>query len=220
MRKLPHEKIKVLRRRLFSWFRENGRDFPWRREQDAFRILVAEMLLQRTHACQVEWVYPDFMRRYGTPEKLSNADEDTLKEIIVPLGIPSRVSTLKEAADSIVKDFDGYVPDSREGLKRLKGVGDYIAGAILVQVYGRREWFVDGNVTRVFKKSLGLKIDGYDYSNPQLVACMKSYMSTTKPRQAAMAILDFGATVCIPAHPKCPECPLRRQCDYSQSKRG
>jgi A/G-specific adenine glycosylase len=216
MDSIPDQKIRLIRRRLLSWFRENGRDFPWRQEKSPFKVLAAEMLLQRTHACQVEGVYKQVTHTYSTPEKLMNAEEDVLRKMIAPLGMISRVSTLKEAARILVEDFGGRVPGSREALKKLKGVGDYIAGVLLAQVFKRKEWFIDGNVTRVLKKSLGLKIAGYKYNDPQLKACMKSYMRTTKPRVAAMAILDFGATVCIPAHPKCGDCPLRRLCGSSQ----
>ena len=214
MEPIPDKKIRSIRKKLFSWFHDNGRDFPWRKEENPYKILVAEMLLQRTHACQVEWVYKEVTSRFSTPVELMDADEAVLRKLIAPLGIPSRVSTLKEAAKTLVEEFDGKIPSSRDSLKKLKGVGDYISGAFLAQVYRRQEWFIDGNVTRVLKRSLGLKIDGYEYTNPHLIACMKNYMRTSKPRMAAMAILDFGATVCIPSHPKCSDCPLKRSCYY------
>lgn len=218
MNPTPNHKIRSIRTKLFSWFRENGRDYPWRNEKDPFKVLVAEMLLQRTHACQVEWVYNKVINRYPTPKRLMDAEEDSLRKMIAPLGIPSRVSTLKKAARTLDEDFGGRVPSSRENLKKLNGVGDYIAGAFLAQVSNRQEWFVDGNVTRVLKRFLGLEFDGYEYKNPFLIECMKIYMRTTKPREAAMAILDFGATVCIPAHPKCGGCPLKKSCDYSSRR--
>jgi A/G-specific adenine glycosylase len=210
--------IRDLRRTLRSWFKKHGRDFPWRREERPFRILFAEMLLQRTHACQVERVYEDFFNSYKNPEGLAEAKGPRLKTILKPLGMRSRAPKIIDAANTIQKTYLGQIPASRQELLRLKGVGNYIAGIVLVFAYGKREWFIDGNVMRVMGRYLGLRIDSADYANPYLIECMKIYMNYSNPKLSAMAIIDFGAMVCIPAHPKCTICPLKYSCRTQYGK--
>lgn len=202
------------------WFSRHGRDYPWRAEQEPFRLLLAEMLLRKTQACQVERVYRPLVARYGTPRKLAAADTGDLQGMLGSLGLTSRVPMLKEAGETIYGKFEGRVPDSRKMLKEIKGVGDYTAGAYLAQAHGRQEWFVDGNIARAFKRYLGLKIDHHNRSHPRLIECAKTYMKSTKPRKVTMAILDFGALVCTPQNPKCSACPVKKECRFNRIKRA
>jgi len=216
MKKPDRERIWYLRTRILRWFGNHGRDYPWRREGDPFRLLLAEMLLRKTQACQVERVYVELVSRYGTPQKLSEADTEDLEDLLCSLGLTSRIPMLKEAGETIYGEFGNRVPDSRKTLKKIKGVGDYTAGVYLAQAHGRQEWFVDGNIARIFIRFLALRVAPHKRSNPRLVECAKTYMKSTKPRKATMAILDFGALVCSPKKPRCSACPVKKECRSNQ----
>lgn len=209
--------IRELRKSLHTWFRDHGRDFPWRRETDPFRILVSEMLLQRTHACQVASIYENIFPLYDSPKKLAKANEDTLKNVLFPLGMKSRVPRLVDTARTLFDRYEGITPNARRQLKELSGVGDYISGVVMALAFGKGEWFVDGNVIRIMKRYLGIKTHSDDYRNSYLIECMKIFMRSSKPKISAMAIIDFGALVCIPAYPKCATCPLVARCSHSRN---
>ena len=115
----------LVRKRVISWYEQNGRRFPWRNTTDPYHILIAEILLRRTTASAVSRVFTDFIHRFDTPHRLTRARESTIAQALSSLGLQDlRAKQLKETASILVKDYNGKVPRSNESLQSLSGVGD------------------------------------------------------------------------------------------------
>ncbi|MDY7038784.1 MAG: DNA glycosylase, partial [Thermodesulfobacteriota bacterium] len=117
------EHIILLRNKITGWFRKNGRHYPWRKTGNPYKILIAEMMLQRTKADQVAGVYNGFFSKYKCPEEILQSDKASIKKHLKPLGLNWRIENLIEVSKVLIKSYNGIVPDNREELKQLPGVG-------------------------------------------------------------------------------------------------
>jgi len=152
---------------ILSWFDKNRRSFPWRTRTDPYQILIAEIMLQRTRADQVEPVYMDFIRRFPDVRKLNRATRKEIGEYFAQLGLFWRTELVKRLARELVERFDGKVPEDRDELLSLPAVGDYIADAVLSFAYGRDIAVVDANVCRVVGRVFGLTAKGEARRDPR-----------------------------------------------------
>ncbi|MBI4267825.1 MAG: DNA glycosylase [Chloroflexi bacterium] len=209
--------VAAFRAGLIHWFKKHGRDFPWRRTADPFRLLIAEMMLRRTKADQVRKVYDRLFEKYPDARALGEAQKEDLEKIFYPLGLKWRTPAFQLVARETKEKYDGKVPETREELKKLPGVGDYVAGAVLSIAFGRKEWIVDSNIVRLFKRYFGVRTSREGRRDKHIVEIAKMYASTRNPQKASLAILDFTALVCTPRNPKHDICPLRRNCQYARS---
>lgn len=207
--------IRGMRRILIKWFHEHERAYPWRTTSDPFKVLVAEVMLRRTKADQAKHVYETLIAEYPDPEAISRASDKDLAAMLEPLGLHWRVSPFCSMVREIETKYGSKVPDSREELKKLPGVGDYVAGAVLSIALNKREWIVDSNVVRVFKRYFGLDTSKEGRRDRHVIAIAKAYVATKSPRNANLAILDFASLVCAPKNPKHHECPLYKKCDFA-----
>lgn len=201
-----------MRRKLLYWFRSNGRRFPWRETTDPWKILIAEMMLRRTRADQVEGVYRKFVKSYKTPNSFLRGSPKKIMVILNPLGLNWRQQNFFDLARALVNDYDSEIPETRDKLKQLPGVGDYVAGAVLSIGYGKKEWIVDSNVVRIFKRYFGLKTTKEGRRDKPVIDLAKAYANTTKPKEANLALLDLAALICLSRMPKCDICPLSKEC--------
>jgi len=208
----PAEQIKNFRRKILNWFYEHGRDYPWRHANDPFKVLIAEIMLRRTKADQVKPVYNTLFDRYSDLMSLAGASNEQLEEILYPLGLKWRFPTFKLVAKEIREKHNCKVPETREELLTLPGVGDYVAGAVLSIGYGKAEWIVDSNIVRLFKRYFGVSTSREGRRDKHIIEMAKMYISGGDSRKANLAILDFAALMCIPRKPKCEECTLITQC--------
>ena len=206
------QEIRRFRHTIIHWFDSNGRDYPWRRTTDPFRVLIAEMMLRRTKADQVEEVYNDLFKQYPDIKSMAEAKEIDLERILYPLGLKWRIPSFWLVARKIARGYECRVPETRGELITLPGVGDYVAGAVLSIGYGKSEWMVDSNIVRLFKRYFGVKTSREGRRDKHIVEIAKMYASEDDSRQANLAILDFAALVCMPRNPKCEECTLITQC--------
>ena len=197
-------------RRLLRWGRANRRRFPWREERDPFRILIAEMLLQRSRGTTVAGVYEELFRRWPTPEALASANEEEIADVIRPLGLTRRSAALKRMAVQVVSDG---MPRSVEDLVRLSGVGRYSATATAVSAYGQRQPTVDGTSARVYRRFFGLSADRDSRVDDELWALVDE-VTPGRPviREWNWGVLDLASSICLPKVPRCPECPLAAKC--------
>lgn len=209
------DEITWFRRKLISWYSLNGRNFSWRNTTDPYKILMAEIMLQRTRAIQVENVYNKFIRLYPNVSALNNSDLNQLENLLSPLGLNQRHKNLKILAKVLINEYGGVVPSSREKLLSLPNVGNYITGALLSTAFKKREWIVDTNVVRLYKRYFGLTISGEARRNTKIISIAKSYSNTSKPRISAYAVIDLPGLICKPHSPKCDSCPLRPRCKYN-----
>ena len=196
---------------LIRWFRENGRELPWRETSDPYPIWLSEIILQQTQVKQ-GWAYWErFMRRWPTVEDLAAATEDEVLREWQGLGYYSRARNLHFAARQIV-EMGGF-PQTIEGIKSLKGVGDYTAAAIGSFAFGLPAAVVDGNVYRVLSRHFGIETPiNTTEGKKEFQALAESLLPSSDFGAYNQAIMDFGAIQCTPQSPKCVVCPLQESC--------
>jgi A/G-specific adenine glycosylase len=209
--------IKKFRSKISHWFTKNDRDYPWRKTNDPFKVLIAEMMLRRTKADQVKRVYEEFFKKYNNMDVISKAKKEEMEKILAPLGLNWRTPAFSSVVREIKEKYNGKVPETRDELLTLPGVGDYVAGAVLSISQGKREWIVDSNIVRVFKRYFGIEISKEGRRDKHVIAIAKRYVDGRDPRTANLAILDFAALVCTPRNPKHSDCTLRSSCHYFNS---
>ena len=203
---------------LLKWFRENGRDLPWRQTRDPYAIWLSEIILQQTQVKQGWEYWERFMHRWPTVEALAAATEDEVLREWQGLGYYSRARNLHHAAKQIVAL--GHFPNTLEEIKQLKGVGDYTAAAIGSIAFGLPAAVVDGNVYRVLARHFGIDTPINTTEGKKLFAALAQEL--LPPNEAAaynQAIMDFGAVQCTPQSPKCMECMLAESCEAMRSGR-
>lgn len=204
--------IQSFRSKIMRWFDDNGRDYPWRQTNDPFRVLIAEMMLRRTKADQVEKVYNRLFNEYPSINDMAHARGEKLDQILYPLGLKWRTPAFRLVAREIMSRYQGKVPDEREELIMLPGVGDYVAGAVMSIAYEKAEWIVDSNIVRLFKRYFGVETSREGRRDRHIIEMARMYVSGDDPRKANLSLLDFTALVCIPRKPKCQNCPLWKGC--------
>ncbi|WP_152053680.1 A/G-specific adenine glycosylase [Tautonia marina] len=204
----------TVRRALLDWYDREGRaDLPWRRDRDPYKVLVAEVMLVQTTVAAAGPFFERFLTRFPTPEALASADEADVLKAWEGLGYYRRARLLHQAARAIVEQHDGQVPGDPDALRRLPGVGRYIAGAVASIAFDLPEPILEANSQRVLARWLRWADD------------LRSPTSQTRLWQAAarlvppddagrfnQAIMDLGATVCTPRSPRCLACPVADAC--------
>ena len=212
-------KIPLIHKKILSWFRTNGREFPWRKTTNPYRVLVAEKLLQQTRAgSNVIKAYTGLINNFPTANELSRADLRILRKYIRPLGLIYRAIELKKLGGQLTKAHNAIVPRQFEALKRLPGVGEYVARSVLVFAFNKRTAIVDTNIARFVYRLVG--ITGKLPPNPARSKKILSYAEKLLPqkryREFNFALLDLCAKVCKPKTPLCEICPVRSDCSYGQ----
>jgi A/G-specific adenine glycosylase len=192
----------------------SSRDFPWRHKINPYRILIAEFMLQRTRAEQVEPVYKQFLKQYPSVVSLSRAKTKGVAQYTKHLGIHWRAKHFITAAKFIVKEYKGRIPSNRAKLLAIPGVGEYVAGAILTVAFQKPEWVIDSNIARFLNRYHGLGLQGEIRRKKEIIELSKIYFNHKNPRKLLFGILDFTALICKPQNPECKQCSLKRTCKY------
>jgi len=211
--------VHILHQSLLDWFRTHQRRFPWRKERDPFKVLVAEKLLQQTAANRhVVQAYRAFLRAFPNSQALAKARPAAVKRIIEPLGLHYRGVEMIELAKALCDRHDGAVPSTLKELLALPGIGDYCARAVLAFAYGKQVPVVDTNVARFLSRFFGLKFSksANPSRNRQLLDVATALVPDGMARDFNLAILDLCAAHCSSDSPTCTSCPLRKQCRYAQ----
>ena len=196
---------------ILEWFRENGRVLPWRETRDPYAIWLSEIILQQTRIEQGKPYWERFMKRWPTVEALAQASEDEVLREWQGLGYYSRARNLHEAAKQIV-EMGGF-PQTVEGIKRLKGVGDYTAAAIGSIAFNLPAAVVDGNVYRVLARHYGIETPiNTTEGKKEFTALANSLLPANDASAFNQAMMDFGAVQCTPVNPQCTVCPLQETC--------
>ena len=194
---------------LLDWYAEHKRELPWRETKDPYRIWISEIILQQTRVAQGYEYFQRFVERFPDLVALAEADEDEVMKYWQGLGYYSRARNLHAAARSM----NGVFPRTYEGVRALKGVGDYTAAAICSIAYDMPYAVVDGNVYRVLSRYFGVETPIDSTQGKKLFASLAQEMLDEK--HAALynqAIMDFGAIQCTPQSPSCMFCPLADSC--------
>jgi A/G-specific adenine glycosylase len=201
--------VSKLRRNIVSWYVRNGRVYPWREEPGKYNLVIAELMLRRTKADQVEPVFNKFVARYPDPATLARARQASVIKLTKPLGLDWRNDTFVPMAKKAVTDFDGDIPETRDQIKQLPGVGDYVAGAVLSIALNKPEWIVDSNIARFFVRYFGVQTGKEARRNPVIIEIARRYARCKNPRRANLALIDYSSLVCSPSTPLCDECCLQ-----------
>jgi A/G-specific adenine glycosylase len=196
-----------LRKRLLAWFDEHKRDLPWRRDRDPYRVWLSEIMLQQTRVAAVVDHYERFLLRFPSIEKLARAREASVLAAWSGLGYYRRARMMHAAAKKVVKDHAGNFPANAMELRDLPGIGRYTAAAIASIAFDEPVAVVDGNVERVLQRWLGKRIAG-----EALWLAAQEMLSPDRPGDFNQAMMELGATVCLPRQPKCSVCPVSAMC--------
>ena len=198
---------------LLDWYSREGRDLPWRRTRDPYRIWLSEVILQQTRVAQGTEYYLRFVGRFPDVRSLASASEDEVLKLWQGLGYYSRARNLHAAARQVVDDFGGRFPTTFAGVRSLRGVGDYTAAAVCSAAYSLPYAAVDGNVYRVLSRLFDIAEPIDTASGRRLFAELaRSQLDERDPGRYNQAIMDFGALRCTPSPPRCGECPFGDRC--------
>jgi A/G-specific adenine glycosylase len=198
------------RQRLLGWFDENARDLPWRRSRDPYAIWVSEIMLQQTRVAAVLEHYSRFMERFPTLEALAAASEDEVLAHWSGLGYYRRARLLHKAAQFVAQKLGGRLPSKAADLRALPGVGEYTCAAIASIGFGEAIACVDGNVERVLRR-----IRGWDESQgtaAKVRAEAARLLDVERAGDFNQAMMELGATMCLPRGPLCEGCAVRELC--------
>lgn len=205
---------------LLTWLGENGRDYPWRKTTDPWRVYVTEILLQRTRSDAVADIWEELFNQFSSPEVLLDASEVDVREIVHPLGfVNHRVRTLREAAHLCAVEYDGEVPDDIDALQRPWRVGPYTARATLMFAFHEPLPLVDTNTVRIVSRIFDYPLPRQPHKSERVYRLM----SALTPEEAALArsfnlaLLDLGALLCTNESPDCQNCHFNSSCIFAET---
>lgn len=204
---------------LETWYHANSRDLPWRHTRDSYHIWLSEIMLQQTQVTTVIPYYKRFLAKFPTVHDLAQAEEDSVLKMWEGLGYYARCRNMHKAAKIVSTDFKGEFPDTLEAMSALPGIGISTAGAILTFSKGQRHPLLDGNVKRVLSRLYNVN------DNPAKSAVQKQMWQystdllaeSTDPFTFNQAIMELGATMCVPKNPQCLICPMHIYCDAAHA---
>ena len=197
--------------RMLEWARESGRIFSWRSDKDPFRVLLAEVLLQRSRATTVDRVLQELIAKWPTPHAVASADLQQLAEVLRPLGLTSRATRIQGLAKALAERED--VPTSPLQLRELPGVGYYAASSTSAAMGGEEQPLVDSVSSRVFRRYF----DAGEYQDViELAARVYSDAPAGRWHELNWAVLDLASAICRPKRPLCNECPVTATCGWAE----
>jgi A/G-specific adenine glycosylase len=210
----------TFRRRLGTWYRENARKLPWRGVDDPYATWLSEIMLQQTRVATVIDRYQEFLRRFPTIHELAIADEEDVLALWSGLGYYRRARMLHRGAQFVDREFGGKLPRSEVKLRTLPGVGEYTAAAIASIAFGESVAVLDGNVERVLLRVLGQAEQKGAKARARLTGAAHMLMPAASRRSSRenapgdhnQAMMELGATICLPRGPLCLQCPVMELC--------
>jgi A/G-specific adenine glycosylase len=200
--------VSRLRRDLLSWYDQNRRELPWRRDTDPYRVWVSEIMLQQTRVAAVLDHYSRFMKRFPTVQALASAREASVLAAWSGLGYYHRARRMHQAAKVIARERKGAFPGTAEEWLQLPGIGRYTAAAIASIAFGEAVAVVDGNVERVLQRLIGTPL-----SREAAWQDAEKLLDRKRPGDFNQAMMELGAVVCTPRAPQCLLCPLHSFCE-------
>ena len=203
----------AFQRALLRWYETHKRTLPWRKSPAPYRVLVSEFMLQQTRVETVVPYYERFLKRFPALQDLANAPRQKVLKAWAGLGYYARARNLHDAAKVICRELGGKIPETKEELLRLPGFGPYTAGAVASLAFNQPVAALDGNVKRVLGR---LFPKHCDFRRASTKKGVEEFLEGWIPRGRAsdfnQALMDLGATVCIPSKPRCSACPLLKFC--------
>ncbi len=205
----------ALQRALLGWYDKSRRVLPWRSppgsRPDPYRVWLSEIMLQQTTTAAAGPYFERFFERFPDVFSLAAAEQDEVLRLWAGLGYYARARNLHACAKRLVQEFGGRFPTEEAALKSLPGIGDYTAAAVVAIAFDRPAAPVDGNWERVIARLFDVR-DPLPQAKPRLRSLGQSLVPQTRPGDFAQAMMDLGATLCVPDKPSCLLCPLKGQC--------
>ena len=203
----------TIEKSLLKWYNFNKRDLPWRKNTDAYRIWVSEIILQQTKISNGKKYFINFIDKFPTINHLAEATEEQVLKKWEGLGYYNRAINLHKTSKTIVKNFNGNFPDSYDELIKLKGIGDYTASAIASICFNKYNPVIDGNVLRFLSRFYGIKrpIDSIIVKKEIKQIAYTLIIKTKSPGDFNQAMMEYGALVCKP-FPDCAKCIFKTNC--------
>jgi A/G-specific adenine glycosylase len=214
---VAEKKKKYFLRNIREWGRRNLIPYPWREEENRYRLLLTEIFLQKTDSAKIKDLYPLIKRLEGPQSMLDN--EKTLDYMVSKTGLSYKKERILYLSRQLLEKFNGEVPSDYKSLRTLKGVGDYIANAVLTFGFKKKAALVDTNTIRIVESFFGYRSDKQRARDDRRIN--EFLLSLLPQRDCALFnyyLLDFGALVCTRYKRKCAECPLKRNCCYFHLK--
>ena len=199
--------LTAFRRVLLGWYDRHRRDLPWRKTHDPYRIWISEIMLQQTRVAAVLDHYRIFLERFPNVQALAAASEDAVLAAWSGLGYYRRARMMHRCAQELVRENDGHFPQRSEALLALPGIGRYTAAAIASIAFAESIAVVDGNVERVLQRLTGIHL-----TKEQTWESAQTLLARSRPGDFNQAMMELGATVCVPGEPRCLVCPVRKWC--------
>lgn len=215
--RLSPAQISDFRSRLLAWYDQHARDLPWRRTRDPYAVWVSEIMLQQTRVAAVLDHYARFLERFPSVVALALAPEDEVLSLWSGLGYYRRARMLHRAARTVAAEHQGSIPNTAAGLRALPGIGGYTSAAIASIAFSEPVAVVDGNVERVLTRvaELAPKAGAASMSAPMSAVIERlaaRLVPSERPGDFNQAMMELGATTCLPRNPLCPECPVEPLC--------
>ena len=205
----------ILTKKILNWYDNNKRSLPWRKKfsqvKREYYTLVSEFMLQQTQVTTVIPYFDNFIKDIPNISSLAKINENKLLKYWEGLGYYSRVKNLKRTAQILVKNFKGRLPSTIDELKLLPGIGEYTANAIMAIGFNKPFIPLDGNIERVIKRLLNLKLMS-QVSKEKLLKKKKILGTSVRSCDYAQALMELGALICRPKNPLCNQCPLIKNC--------
>lgn len=198
---------------LLNWYDHQKRPLLWRESTDPYLIWISEVMLQQTRVDQATPFFERFISRFPNVQSLAESDQQEVLKYWEGLGYYSRARNLHSGAKQIVDEYNGVIPDKWNELKNIKGIGDYTASAILSIAFNKPFGVLDGNVIRVLTRYLNHEGDVTKAKvKSELQSFSNEIVSKKRPGDFNQALMELGATVCVPKKPKCGVCPINQLC--------
>ena len=212
--------VRTFRTNLLAWFDIHKRDLPWRRTRDPYTIWVSEVMLQQTRVAAVLEHYANWMRRFPTIAALAAATEDEVLAAWSGLGYYRRARFMHKGAKAVVANHSGKLPKTAAELRNLPGIGAYTSAAIASIAFGEAAAVVDGNVERVLLRQTGAAENGAatnrkahpSLSPAEIQELATQLIDRQRPGDFNQAVMELGATICLPRNPLCLQCPVQASC--------
>lgn len=204
--------VEAMRNDLIQWWKQHGRQFPWRETENPYNILIAEVLLHRTKANQVIPVYELLINKFPDIFTITKSNEDELLKILYPIGLHWRSKLLYTTLEQIIKKYSGTVPEDFNELVSLPGISHYIASALRCFAFGHPDVLLDTNTVRIAGRIIGLAINDGSRRSNTFRNVLELLIDKQKPREFNWALIDLAAVVCKARQPDHNSCPLKNYC--------
>ena len=199
---------------ILTWYSKHARDLPWRNHPDPYAIWVSEIMLQQTQVSGVIPYFTEWMKRFPDISTLSRARERDVLSMWEGLGYYARARNLSKASRVVMRDYRGVLPSDMNELRKIPGIGIYTAAAIASMAFGADEVALDGNIKRVIARVFNFRIPvNTSTGEKTLIVLASRYLPAGRAGDYNQALMDIGATICLPKNPDCEICPVKNICE-------